>query len=176
MAGDSQPNYVRFELGAHGEFCFPPATHFIATVKNSTDVLNWGSEDIDSSDGDADKEQGQDHPFTRSWTATSSYDVYMVDTPKDSNTGTGGNNTPDDAEHNENPIGAKSEQEEQENGQASPNEQALPSDNSEDDNYLSLSEDEVSLGDEDFIVPKGPLEHEHFKRRLIATARSLKKK
>ena len=41
---------------------------------------------------------------------------------------------------------------------------------------MSSSEDEVSLGDEDFIVPEEPLEQERFKRRLIATARSLKKK
>ena len=46
---------------------------------------------------------------------------------------------------------------------------------SEDSNYLPLSEDEVSLGNEDFIVPEEPLEQERFKRRLIATARSLKR-
>ena len=34
----------------------------------------------------------------------------------------------------------------------------------------------MSLGDEDFIVPEEPLEQERFKRRLIATASSLKKK
>ena len=34
----------------------------------------------------------------------------------------------------------------------------------------------MSLGDEDFIVPKEPLEQECFKRQLIATSRSLKKK
>ena len=34
----------------------------------------------------------------------------------------------------------------------------------------------MSLGDEDFIVPEEPLEQERFKRQLIATARSLKKK
>ena len=43
-------------------------------------------------------------------------------------------------------------------------------DDSEDSNYLPLSEDEVSLSDEDFIVPEEPLEQERFKRRLIATA------
>ena len=64
------------------EFCFPPATHFIATVDYLIDVLDYGSEDIDGMDDDADKEQGQDPPFTGRWTATSSYDVYMVDTPK----------------------------------------------------------------------------------------------
>ena len=47
---------------------------------------------------------------------------------------------------------------------------------SEDSNYLLLSEDEVSLGTEDFIVPEEPLEQERFKRQLIAIARSLKKK
>ena len=47
---------------------------------------------------------------------------------------------------------------------------------SEDDNYMPLSEDEVSLGDEEFIVPEDPFEQERFKRRLIATINSLKKK
>ena len=34
----------------------------------------------------------------------------------------------------------------------------------------------MSLGTDDFIVPEEPLEQERFKRHLIATARSLKKK
>ena len=34
----------------------------------------------------------------------------------------------------------------------------------------------MSLGNEDFIMPEEPIEQEHFKRRLIAIARSLKKK
>ena len=41
---------------------------------------------------------------------------------------------------------------------------------------MPLSEDEVSLGDEEFIVPEDPIEQESFRRRLIATAKSLKKK
>ena len=45
-----------------------------------------------------------------------------------------------------------------------------------DNNYLPLSEDEVSLGNKDFIVPEEPLKQERFKRQLIATSRSLKKK
>ena len=49
-------------------------------------------------------------------------------------------------------------------------------DDSEDSNYMPLSEDEVSLGDEEFIVPEDPVEQEHFTRQLIATAKSLKKK
>ena len=46
----------------------------------------------------------------------------------------------------------------------------------EDDNYMPLFEDEASLGDDEFAVPEDPVEQEHFKRRLIATANSLKKK
>ena len=41
---------------------------------------------------------------------------------------------------------------------------------------MPLSEDEVSLGDEELIVPEDPVEQERFKCRLIATAKSLKKK
>ena len=41
---------------------------------------------------------------------------------------------------------------------------------------MPLFDDEVSLGDEEFIVPEDPVEQERFKRRLIATANSLKKK
>ena len=47
---------------------------------------------------------------------------------------------------------------------------------SEDDNYMPLFEDEVSLDDKEFIMPEDPVEQERFKRRLIATAKSLKKK
>ena len=46
-------------------------------------MLDYGSEDIDGTDDDADEEHGQNPPFTGRWTATSSYDVYMVDTPKE---------------------------------------------------------------------------------------------
>ena len=38
------------------------------------------------------------------------------------------------------------------------------------------SEDEASLDDDEFVVPEDPVEQERFKRRLMATANSLKKK
>ena len=76
LAGDSQQNYIRFELGVYdGVFCFPPTSHFIATVEDLTDMLDYGSEDIDGMDDDADEEHGQNPPSTGHWTATSSYDV-----------------------------------------------------------------------------------------------------
>ena len=40
----------------------------------------------------------------------------------------------------------------------------------------SPSEDEASLGDDEFSVPEDPVEQERFKRRLMATASSLKNK
>ena len=45
-------------------------------------MLDYGSEDIDGTDDDAGDEQ--EPPPTGCWTATSSYDIYMVDTPKES--------------------------------------------------------------------------------------------
>ena len=189
MAGDSQPNYVRFELGADdGESCFPPATHFIATVVDLTDTLDYDSEDIDGMDDDADEEQDQNPPFTGRWMATSSYDVYMVDTPKttsdddkespvenkppetqqkrrrlrrrsksrcsrDSNAGTRENNTPDDAENKEDLAEVTSEQDDWEEGQVNPDD-PVGNEDSEDSNYLPISEDDVSLGDEDFMYQR----------------------
>ena len=41
---------------------------------------------------------------------------------------------------------------------------------------MPLSEEEVSLGDDEFIIPEDPVEQERFKRRVTATAKSLKKK
>src|SRR3954466_7436429 len=41
---------------------------------------------------------------------------------------------------------------------------------------MSPSEDEASLDDDEFVVPSDPPEQERFKRRLLATANSLKKK
>ena len=38
------------------------------------------------------------------------------------------------------------------------------------------SEDEASLDDNEFVVPEDLVEQERFKRRLMATASSLKKK
>ena len=91
---------------------------------------------------------------------------------KSNYTGTRDNNAVDSAEDKDNPLQPGFEWE---YGQASPKEQATDGE-SEDDNYMPLSEDEVSLGDEEFIVPEDPVEQERFKCRLIATEKSLNKK
>ena len=82
LSGEPWPNYVRLEWDADDEEIRPPPTsHLIATVDDLTDMLDFGSEDIDGMDDDAGDEQ---EPLpTGHWTPTSSYDVYLVDTPKE---------------------------------------------------------------------------------------------
>jgi len=74
LSGGSGPNYVRleWEAGDEGIRC-PPTTHFIATVDDLTDVLDFDSEDIDGIDDDTRVEQ--EPPPTGRWAATSSYDI-----------------------------------------------------------------------------------------------------
>src|SRR4051812_39169336 len=45
-------------------------------------MLNYASEDINGMDDDVEAEPAQNPPITGLWTATSTYDVYMVDTPE----------------------------------------------------------------------------------------------
>ena len=54
---DSRPNYVRLEWEADDEeIRSPPTTHLIATIDDSTDMLDFDSEDIDGIDDDAGEE------------------------------------------------------------------------------------------------------------------------
>ena len=71
----------------------PPTTHLVATVDNLNDVLNFDSGDIDSMDDDAG-DTDEPTPIGH-WTATSSHDVYMVDTPKGSDNEEKGDGTGD---------------------------------------------------------------------------------
>ena len=84
FSGDSWPNYVRLEWEADKEeICSPPTTHLIATINDLTYVLDFDSEDIDGMD--ADEGDDQEPAPIGNWKATSSYDIYMVDTPKEGN-------------------------------------------------------------------------------------------
>ena len=44
-------------------------------------MLDYASKDIDGMDDDADAELSQVPPIAGCWTTTSSYNIYMVDTP-----------------------------------------------------------------------------------------------
>lgn len=85
--------------------------------------------------------------------------------PRHNNTGTGVKNNPDGVEDEYNPDQLSFEQARQAtNGYL------------EEDNYMPPSEDKVSLGDDEFSVPEDPAEQVRFKRWLMATVKSLKKK
>ena len=88
---------------------------------------------------------------------------------KYNNTGTRDNNTPENTEDLEAPVEPTSEQDDVEEGQVNPDD-LVGNEDSEDRNYLPLSEDDVSLGNEDFIMLEEPLQQERFKRQLTATA------
>jgi len=201
LSGEPWPNYGQHVWDADDEeIRSPPTTHFVATVDDLTDMLDFDSEDIDGMD--ADEGDAQEPAPIGHWKATSSYDIYMVDTPKEGNgdgtteddpskkqpkrrrqrrrsksrqskngdSGTGDNTTPDSAK--EHPPQQDSAQED---GEASPHERAADRE-VEDDNYTPPSEDEASLDDDEFVIPSDPAEQECFKRRLLATTSSLKKK
>ena len=84
LSGDPWPYYVRLKWEADGvEIRSPPTTHLVATVDDLADMLDFDPEDIDGMDDDAG---GEEEPLpTGHWTATSTYDIYMVDTPKEGN-------------------------------------------------------------------------------------------
>jgi hypothetical protein len=65
------------------EFCVPPTTHLVATVEDLTDMLDYASEDYMDEDIDVPPLMAPSlaTSSTGKWTATSTYDVYMVDTP-----------------------------------------------------------------------------------------------
>ena len=76
LLGDFGPNYVRLEWEVDNDgIHFPPTTHFIATIDDLTDVLDFASEDIDGMDDNVG--ELQEPPLTGRWTATSSYYIYI---------------------------------------------------------------------------------------------------
>ena len=58
LSRGSWPNYVRQDWDADDEeIRGPPTTHLVATVDDSTDMLDFDSEDIDGMDDDAGGEE-----------------------------------------------------------------------------------------------------------------------
>ena len=63
------------------EICIPPTTHLVATIDNLTDVLDYDEATDTDEDVTGPTENTSPLVNTGRWTATSTYDVYMVDTP-----------------------------------------------------------------------------------------------
>ena len=82
LSGVPWPDYGQDGWDADDEeIQSPPTTHFVATVDDLTDMLDYDSEDINGMDDDAGDDQ--EPAPTGHWKASSSYDIYMVDIPKD---------------------------------------------------------------------------------------------
>jgi hypothetical protein len=165
-------------------------------------MLDYASEEAD----DMEEEDRAPTPVnTGRWTATSTYDVYMVDTPSGNGERTPANNGDDSGEapsrrrkprkrsktkkgreaiagtgENDTPedLGDPDIPEYPLEDQERPEDQRDPEDpnDSEDDNYLPPVEEEDSPEDEDLIVPETIEDQEQFRQQLLATSRSLKAK
>ena len=82
LSGEPWPDYGQQGWDSDDkEIQSPPTTHFVATVDDLTDMLDFNSEDIDGMDADEGDDEEPVH--IRTWKATSLYDIYMVDTPKE---------------------------------------------------------------------------------------------
>ena len=82
LSGDPWPDYGQECWDADDEeIQSPPTTHFVATIDDLTDLLDFDSKDINDMDNDAGDDQ--EPAPTGHWKATSSYGIYMVDIPKD---------------------------------------------------------------------------------------------
>ena len=183
MSGEPWPDYGQQDWDADDEEIRRPLTiHFVATVDDLTDMLDFDSENINGMDDDVGDEH-EPAPIGH-WKATSSYDIYMVDTPKEGNgdgiaeddpskkqpkhqrqwrlskshqsksgdTGTGDNNTPDSAEDNNKPLQQDLEQEDE--GASSP-ERAADGEE-EDHNYIPPPKTRQASATTSSAYPKTP--------------------
>jgi hypothetical protein len=102
---DDQPSvYDRiWESPRKVGFFDPPTTHLVANIEDLTEVLQNCSDEVDDMDEEVGESSGSPPAATTpmgKWTATSTYDIYMVDTPHSSgggnpNNGRGDNNSGD---------------------------------------------------------------------------------
>ena len=154
----------------------PPTTHFLATVDDLTDMLDYDSEDIDGMDDDAGDDQ--EPAPTGHWKVTSSYDIYMVDTPKGSDNeeqrDVAKDNSPNKQPKRRRKRRPKTGLDKNgthtdlalEQGEAVDGEHATKQPSEHDE----LDKQPIP-GEDDLTSP----EHTNLHKRLVATARSLKK-
>lgn len=83
ISDDKTSVYNQIGLKADNrEIYTPPTTHLVATVEDLTDMLDYGEPSDMEEDACGPLEDTLTPVNTGRWTATSTYDVYMVDTPK----------------------------------------------------------------------------------------------
>ena len=75
LSGETRPDYGQDGWDTDDEeIQSPPTTHFVGTVDDLTDMLDYDSEDIDGMNDDAGDDQ--EPAPTRHWKATSTHDIY----------------------------------------------------------------------------------------------------
>jgi hypothetical protein len=75
--------YDKIELKANDrEIYIPPTTHLVTTIDDLTDVLDYDVVTDMDEDVDGLAETTLPQTNTGKWTTTSTYNVYMVNTPK----------------------------------------------------------------------------------------------
>src|SRR4051812_47472270 len=101
LSGEPRPDYgLRGWDSDDEEIQSPPTTHLITTVEDLTDMLDFGSEDLDGMD-DEYGDEPEPAP-TWHWLSTTHNDVLMVDTPKNiENEKNGGKKKGDPSEKNQ---------------------------------------------------------------------------
>ena len=139
-------------------------------------MLDFDSKDIDGMDADAGDDQ--EPAPTGHWKTTSSYDIYMVDAPKD-----------DDEERKDAPKACSLEKQSKRRRKRHPKSRLGRNNDHTDpaleqgktlpdhDNTENQSEQTNSIKDNspDDITPDRHPEQQNARQRLVATARSLKK-
>src|SRR4051812_18779474 len=159
----------------------PPTTHLIATVEDLTDMLDFGSEDLDGMD-DEHGDEPEPAP-TGHWISTTPNDVFMVDTPENiDNEEKGGEKKGKPSEKH-----SKRRRERRAKPNLDPN-PAIEQDDSADDEHVSeqpSEHDNTGREDEqsspghnrtpDDTMSDKTMEQKNLQERLVATIRSLKK-
>jgi hypothetical protein len=154
------------------EIYTPPTTHRVTTIDDLTNVLDYGEPSNMEEDADGPTDNTLPPVNTGRWTATSTYDVYMVDTPKSPprrrrrcQRGNNGEPSGNDATANNGDTENGNADNQEEEVQASPVRNGMPdrhlgdSDPDDlfegaDDNYMPKSKEDESLGTETISSPK----------------------
>lgn len=78
---------VEFPAGVN--FFYSPTTHLVANVKDLTNVLEGTADEAEEKEEETNESTESRQPATSIWKETTTYDIYMVDTPNTSNNGDG---------------------------------------------------------------------------------------
>ena len=155
----------------------PPTTHLVANVEDLTDVLASASKEATDMDDDIGESSDNTPPtakHTGRWTATSTYDVYVVDTLKN-----GGGDNPSGSNNDKGNGGPTKGGDGNSNngGRFKCSDRGQGGDDDNDEDYNPDDDLERSLGpeDEDILNESlGDHNYDALRMRLVNTAKRIK--